>query len=148
MSEKEKPKLGRPTKPIDWKIVEQLCSIQCTPEEIASFFHIARATLYERTEKEFEEPFPTVYKKLSEGGKCSLRRTQWKLAQKSAAMAIWLGKQMLGQSDPDKKYESHISEKMIVDFDAFMKSLSNFQSHKSGLVTMQSTDTSPVIDKA
>lgn len=28
-----------------------------------------------------------------------MRRYQWKLAEKNTAMAIWLGKQMLGQKD-------------------------------------------------
>ena len=32
-------------------------------------------------------------------GKISLRRSQWRLAEKSATMAIWLGKQYLGQKD-------------------------------------------------
>ena len=32
-------------------------------------------------------------------GKISLRRKQWQLAEKSASMAIWLGKQYLGQRD-------------------------------------------------
>ena len=32
-------------------------------------------------------------------GKISLRRKQWQLAEKSASMAIWLGKQYLNQRD-------------------------------------------------
>ena len=32
-------------------------------------------------------------------GRASLRRIQWMQAQKSPAMAIWLGKQWLGQRD-------------------------------------------------
>ena len=32
-------------------------------------------------------------------GKASLRRTQFRMAETSAAMAIWLGKQYLGQKD-------------------------------------------------
>ena len=37
-----------------------------------------------------------------ENGKVSLRRMQFLQARKSAAMAIWLGKQYLGQRDHDK----------------------------------------------
>lgn len=48
--------------------------------------------------KEFQE----AYKKGLENGKQDLRRKQWRLADRSAAMAIWLGKQYLGQKDiPD-----------------------------------------------
>lgn len=92
-------KIGRPEKPIDWKLFEQLCHIQCTQSEIASFFNVSVDTLIDRTLKQYEDPFSTVYKKYSEGGKCSLRRTQWKMAEKSCAMAIFLGKNLLGQRD-------------------------------------------------
>lgn len=98
----ESPKMGRPPKPIDWKIFEQLCHIQCTHEEIASFCHVARDTLYERVEKEYGETFPTVYKRFSEGGKSSLRRHQFRMAEKNCSMAIWLGKQYLGQKETDE----------------------------------------------
>ena len=46
--------------------------------------------------------FAEAFKKHSAQGKISLRRNQLKLSEKSAAMAIWLGKQMLNQKDlPD-----------------------------------------------
>lgn len=90
---------GRPEKEIDWTMFEQLCHIQCTQSEIASFFKIHHETLIIRVEKQYGEPYPSIYKRYSDGGKMSLRRTQLKLAQKNAAMAIWLGKQYLGQKD-------------------------------------------------
>jgi hypothetical protein len=99
-------KIGRPEKPIDWKIFEDLCNIQCTAEEIASVCKVDRHTLYDRVKKQYEEEFPTVYKKYTEGGKTSIRRMQFKLAQKNTAMAIWLGKQYLGQRDHQEKEES------------------------------------------
>lgn len=98
--------MGRPEKPIDWKIFEQLCHIQCTHDEIANFLHIAKATLYERACKEYEvEDFPTIYKRFTEPGKCSLRRNQFRMSEKNASMAIWLGKQYLGQKDHEEKRE-------------------------------------------
>lgn len=96
-------KLGRPEKPIDWAKFEELCHIQCTHEEIASMCKVAKSTLYERAEKQYGDDFPTVYKRFSEGGKCSLRRTQFKMSNKNASMAIWLGKQYLGQKDHEDK---------------------------------------------
>lgn len=93
---------GRPPKPINWEQFEQMCAIQCTIEEIASCLLIVRDTLYDRVEIQYGEHLSTVYKKYSEHGKMSLRRYQFALAKKNAAMAIWLGKQMLGQRDPDK----------------------------------------------
>jgi len=92
---------GRPPKPIDWKIFEQLCHIQCTHSEIASFFHVVVDTLYDRVEKEYGEKISSIYKRFSEGGKSSLRRHQFRMAEKNCSMAIWLGKQYLGQRDHD-----------------------------------------------
>ena len=56
--------------------------------------------------------FSDTYKKKSATGKMSLRRMQWKLAEKSYAMAIFLGKQYLGQKDV---VENQITNNGILD---------------------------------
>lgn len=84
---------GRPKKEIDYVTVEKLANIQCTQEEIASFLGISSRTLLR------DEKFRELFNKGRENGKMSLRRIQWKHAEKSATMAIWLGKQYLGQRD-------------------------------------------------
>ena len=89
----EKRKVGRPKFQIDYETVEKLAHIQCTKEEIASFLGCSVDTLDRRPE------FAEHYKKGLEGGKMSLRRMQFKLAEKNSAMAIFLGKQYLGQKD-------------------------------------------------
>jgi len=99
---------GRPEKEIDWTMFEQLCHIQCTQSEIASFFKIHHDTLAYRTTAHYGESYSDVYKRYSDGGKMSLRRMQLKLAQKNAAMAIWLGKQYLGQKDKEATGENDI----------------------------------------
>ena len=43
--------------------------------------------------------FLGLWRKGKEKGKKSLRRTQFELAQQNATMAIWLGKQYLGQTE-------------------------------------------------
>lgn len=43
--------------------------------------------------------FLEVYKRFAAKGKASLRRTQFKLAEKNPSMAIFLGKNLLGQTD-------------------------------------------------
>ena len=91
--------MAPPLKEINWKTFEVLCKLQCTQSEIASSLGIHHETLIRRVEQEFNEPYASVYKKFSEGGKCSLRRFQFQQAEKSCAMAIWLGKQYLGQRD-------------------------------------------------
>lgn len=84
---------GRPKKEIDYTTVEKLANIQCTQEEISSFLGISSRTLLR------DEKFKELFSKGRENGKMSLRRIQWKHAEKSVPMAIWLGKQYLGQKD-------------------------------------------------
>jgi hypothetical protein len=122
-------KMGRPEKPIDWKIFEDLCHIQCTHDELASVCHVAKSTLYERAQKHYGEDFPTVYKRYSEGGKASLRRTQFKMSQKNATMAIWLGKQYLGQKDNAEQYQ--FDEKTLDQFQSLMNLIANTQASAS-----------------
>ena len=90
---------GRPRKEIDKKIFENLCGLQCTLEEIAGVFDCSADTIERWCKREYKETFAVTYKKHSAKGKMSLRRIQFKLAEKSAAMAIFLGKNYLGQKD-------------------------------------------------
>ena len=85
--------MARPRFIIDYETVEKLAHIQCTYGEIASFLGCSVDKLKR------DEEFITRYKKGAEGGRMSLRRYQFKLAEKNVAMAIWLGKQYLGQRD-------------------------------------------------
>lgn len=84
---------GRPKKEIDYITVEKLAKIQCTQQEIASFLEIGLRTLQR------DEKFKEIFEAAREKGKASLRRIQWKHAEKSASMAMFLGKQYLGQRD-------------------------------------------------
>ena len=96
---------GRPKKEIDKKQFENLCALFCTEEDIANFFECSIDTVNnwcKRTYKDEngkEMTFSDVYKKKNSKGKVSLRRYQSELAKKNATMAIWLGKQYLGQRD-------------------------------------------------
>lgn len=89
----KKNKGGRPKIVIDYAMVEKFASMQCTYKEIACFFECSE----DRLKK--DEEFIHHYKKAFESGKMSLRRMQWKLAERNTTMAIWLGKQYLGQRD-------------------------------------------------
>lgn len=84
---------GRPKFKIDYDTVKKLASIMCTQQEIASFLGCSVDTLQR------DQTFCDIYKEGKEHGKMSLRRMQWKLAEKSYAMAIFLGKQYLEQRD-------------------------------------------------
>ncbi len=92
-------KTGRPRKEIDEIQFEKLCGLQCTEEEIAGFFDCSIDTIERWCKRTYNETFAEAFKKHSAKGKMSLRRNQFKLSEKSAAMAIFLGKQYLGQKD-------------------------------------------------
>ena len=91
---------GRPNIKIDKEQFEKLCTIQATEEEIAGWFKCSEDTIRRFCQKTYGTQFCEVYKRLSSGGRISLRRTQFRIAENgNATMAIWLGKQYLGQTD-------------------------------------------------
>lgn len=92
-------KVGRPKIEIDIDDFRKLCEMQCTKMEIASFFDCSEDTIENFCKREFNENFSVVFNKYASVGKISLRRKQMMLADKNATMAIWLGKQYLGQKD-------------------------------------------------
>ena len=90
---------GRPPARISWKQVEALCEIQCTQSEICSVIGVCEDTLDKHCKAEHGISFSAFFKQKREGGHSSLRRSQWLMAKKNPTMAIWLGKQYLGQTD-------------------------------------------------
>lgn len=97
----ETKKRGRPVKDIDQKQFEKLCELQCTLHEIIAWFDISDKTLENWCKKTYGMNFSEIFKIKRGKGMVSLRRAQWELAKKSAAMAIFLGKNYLGQIDKD-----------------------------------------------
>ena len=84
--------MGRPEKQIDGEQVRKLAMLACTPTEIATVVNCSTDTL----ERRFSEQIRAG----REQGKVSLRRKQWELAMAGdRAMLIWLGKQILGQTE-------------------------------------------------
>ena len=75
-------------------LVQALGRLQCTNEEIASCLGTTDTTLLNAQNKEV---FLGALEKGKAEGRMSLRRIQMKLAETSATMAIFLGKQILGQ---------------------------------------------------
>ena len=78
--------------------------IQCTVPEVAAFFGCS-----ERTVQSFFAEHPDAKEAHEEGklsGLTSLRRYQFRLAEKNSTMAIWLGKQLLNQREPVQQIET------------------------------------------
>lgn len=91
--------MARPTKEIEQTQFEKLCAMLATEEEIAGFFDCSVDTIERWCKRTYKVSFAEIYKTHSAKGKISIRRNQLKLSEKYPAMAIWLGKQYLGQRD-------------------------------------------------
>lgn len=91
--------MARPRIEIDKGNFKKLCGLQCTLSEIASFFQCSEDTIERWCKRELGSGFADAYKRYSANGKISLRRWQFKMAEHNCAMAIFLGKNWLGQTD-------------------------------------------------
>lgn len=90
---------GRPPIVFDWHLLDQLLSIFCTGEECAAVMNVDY-DLIERSIKKVKRMSFTEYANIKKGnGRASLRRRQFRMAETNPALAIWLGKQYLGQRD-------------------------------------------------
>ena len=84
---------------INQSTFESLCAIQCTREEICGVLNVSYSTLLRWCNETYGKDFETIFAEKRENGKASLRRMQWKQAERNPTMAIWLGKQYLKQRD-------------------------------------------------
>lgn len=113
-------RLGRPKKEINKEQFEKLCGLQCTEEEVASFFDCSPDTIERFCKREYKATFAEVFKKKRNIGKISLRRSQWKLAEKYPTMAIFLGKQFLDQTDKIEATVAEIDPQLRSEFEEFL----------------------------
>lgn len=91
--------MGAPRKEINKQQFESLCAIQCTVEEMCAVLDCKYDALSSWCKRTYHKTISEVVKEKKSLGLMSLRRYQFKQAERNAAMAIWLGKQYLGQTD-------------------------------------------------
>ncbi len=90
----KKNEVGRPRIQLDTEQIRKLATFHCTLQEMADFFGVSTDTL--------RDNYSTFIAKGKSEGKIRLRRKQFDVAvngKGNPTMLIWLGKQMLGQSD-------------------------------------------------
>lgn len=104
---------GRPRAEINQNEFEKLCGLQCTKEEICGWFSITDKTLERWCKDTYNRGFSDVFREKRQRGKIALRRSQFQLAEKSASMGIWLGKQYLGQHDEDIRASAEASNGVL-----------------------------------
>src|SRR6204780_1329689 len=81
---------------IDLVALEKLSALHPTDSEVAAWFGVSTKTIERRKS---ESAFAEAMERGRARGKLNLRRIQNKMAENNAAMAIFLGKNLLGQSD-------------------------------------------------
>jgi hypothetical protein len=112
-----KNKGGRPRAVIDWDKLEKLVHIQCTGEECAAILDVDYDTLDANIKRKYGFGFSEYFKKKGAGGKASLRRRQFAMSENNVTMAIWLGKQYLGQTDRNEEVRHVFTEEIQMDSD-------------------------------
>lgn len=106
---------GRPKKIIDQEQFEKLCGLQCTLDEMCCYFDCNTDTLEKWCKKTYEMNFSDIFRIKKGNGKISLRRKQFETAMSgNPTMLIWLGRNMLGQTD---KPENDNSEEILNKLD-------------------------------
>ena len=114
--------MARPRIEIDFEQFKKLCAIQCTLEEIASWFKCSEDTIERWCQRELKMSFADAYKIWSADGKISLRRTQFKMAEHNVSMAMFLGKVYLGQREVQEIVSTANADDTIRRMDEYFKS--------------------------
>ena len=101
--------MARPKKHnLDTEKIEQLAGFGCTNTEIASFFGCDESLI--------RKSYSEYLSKGRDKGKIRLRQLQWRAAERgNVSMMIWLGKQVLSQTD--KQEVEHIRPIDEIEFD-------------------------------
>ncbi len=92
--------MARPKFEVKWNMVDAMLRIQCSGEEIASVLGCSYDTIERSCKSTYGKSFADYSAEKRHEGRVSLRRMQWKTAEGgNVTMQIFLGKNMLGQTD-------------------------------------------------
>lgn len=117
----EKRKQGRPRAVIKASQFEELCKMQCTQREICAVLDVSEKTLTKWCKENYGLEYSQAYNKYADFGKKNLRHIQFRMAEAgSERMAIWLGKQYLGQSDKQDIQIAEIEDTTRTEIEDFL----------------------------
>jgi hypothetical protein len=92
--------MGSKKADIDWNVVGDYLNAQCSGVEIASMLGIHENTLYGRCKEDLGLEFVAFSQQKKSEGKQSLKKKQYDVAMSGdKTMLVWLGKQILGQTE-------------------------------------------------
>jgi hypothetical protein len=88
---------GRKAVKIDLEELEKVCALQASDEDVSSWFGVSLRTLQKRRQ---QPKFAAAMRRGRTKGRMKVRNVQMRLLDKgNAPIAIWLGKNLLGQSE-------------------------------------------------
>ena len=127
-----RPNPGRPIKPIDWALVDELLMAGCTGPEIAPHFDMHPTTFYERVSLEKGMNFTNYSQDKKCKGDSILKHAQYKYAAKgNVPLLMFLGKVRLAQRElaegavPTEHLTQHLE--LLKQLDALQKAVNNDQ---------------------
>jgi len=118
---------------LDLDKIDKLCHIQCTGEEIAGILDMDYDTLNRKLKQETGLKFTEYFKKKSAGRKASLRRRQFAMSETSPTMAIWVGKQYLGQRDKQEIEQTNTNIDLKLDKEARNARIAELEQKRKGI---------------
>ena len=106
---------GRPKAKLDWEKIDELLVAGCSGAEIASFFGLNKATIYDRCLTDKGIPFSEYSQRKYEKGDSLIRKAQFnKALDGDNTMLVWLGKNRLKQRDKQpEEIDNNITIKVI-----------------------------------
>jgi hypothetical protein len=108
--------MGSVRKKIDWNEVGEYLKAQCSGVEIASMLGIHENTLYNHCKEDLQMDFVAFSQQKKSEGKQSLKKKQYDVAMSGdKTMLVWLGKQLLEQTDTQKiKHEGVTPPQFVI----------------------------------
>lgn len=82
--------------------LEDLLVCMCEKQEVCDYFNCQEKDLDKFCKQTYNKTFAQLSKEKKALGKANLRKLQFEHAKSSVNMAVWLGKQYLGQEEKQK----------------------------------------------
>ncbi len=121
-------KAGRPEIAIDWTKVEELLIKGATGPQAAAAVGVHPETMYDRCVKEYGVSFTDYSSEKRSKGDSALHAKQFETAMKgNSTMQIWLGKQRLGQKEPETRTQTVLSIEQLDSIKQLFEQVSSLQ---------------------
>lgn len=118
---------------IDWDQAKKLCGMFCNQREIAAFFDVSRNTLAIRVVTDGIAGNWSEFHEMHQGkGRINLRHAQYQKAMDgNTHMLIWLGKQVLNQTDKNVIIHDDVDDTTRKDYNLDKVNTNDLETLKS-----------------